>query len=132
MAFTKRSLTNSERAKIRASSLAVEEKHFPPEQWDWAVDEERDLYFTQLISSTHEMREGVYRYLLLQYGQSAIIWVDAWNGREIKGHVYLNAEVQREASAMKLGDKYIERVSSEAMEVVSYNKERLLFGGESA
>lgn len=64
--FVKRSLTEKERDSIRSENVTGYRSRWPESlSWDWAIDESRDIYFTQLMSTGMEMREHRYWYLLL-------------------------------------------------------------------
>ena len=126
MPFVKRHLTESELAKINWAALGVNNERVPPSSWDWAIDVENDIFCTQLISSSYEMREGYYWYLLIAKGQPFIFMVDAFRSQNIAGKIYREAALnKRNLTAQEI--QFIERLSNEAHEVVSYSHEPLIF-----
>jgi hypothetical protein len=126
MPFVKRHLTDSELAKINLAALGVNTERVPSSSWDWAIDVENDILCTQLISSSYEMREGYYWYLLIVKGQPFIFMVDAFRSQNIAGKIYREAALnKRNLTAPEI--QFIESLSSEAHEVVSYHHEPLIF-----
>jgi hypothetical protein len=70
MAFLVRTLSDLERSVLNLGALGVEQSRSPTarEAWQYAIDDERSALFTQLLSSTGEMRDGTYFYLLILRG----------------------------------------------------------------
>jgi hypothetical protein len=127
MPFLKRSLMNHEISAIDFKALGIETRRVPGENWSWAVDENARVYFTQLISSTNEMREGDYWYLLLIEGCPVVLQVNAWGGKPVDGNIHLRAKFISGTTALKCPVAGVEALASEAMEVVSAQRDRLAF-----
>ena len=127
MPFLKRSLRTHEISAIDFKALGIESRRVPGENWSWAVDENAGVYFTQLISSTYEMREGEYWYLLLIEGSPAVLQVDAWGGKPVDGHIHLRAKFISGTKALKCPVAGVEALATEAMAVVSAQRDRLAF-----
>ncbi|MBK7356303.1 hypothetical protein [Propionivibrio sp.] len=119
-------MTDSELAKINWDALGVNKERVPPSSWDWAIDTENDFLCTQLINSSYEMREGYYWYLLIVKGQPFIFMIDAFRSQNIAGKIHREAALnKRNLTAPEI--EFIERLSNEAHEVVSYRQESLIF-----
>ena len=127
MTFVKRPLSTEELAALDFSALGVETRRVPPLKWDWAVYESEKVLFTQLISSSAEMREGLYWYLLLAKGEPYILKVDDWGGKMIGKQLYLHATIERPTSFNGQAKSEIERLASDAMHSVSVKADRLFF-----
>jgi len=127
MVFIKRQLSEAELSGIDFDALGVEPLRVPPVEWDWAVDETKGILFTQLLSSGGEMREGDYRYLLLTQSDFCIIGVEAWGGRVIENQLHLKAKIERPKSFCHHSVSEIERLASDAMQIVSVKADRLSF-----
>lgn len=71
MAFVVRTLSDSERSVSNFGALGVEQSRSPAglKAWPYAIDDQRSALFTQLVSSTSEMRDGTYFYLLVLRGR---------------------------------------------------------------
>ncbi len=128
MPFIKRHLTGEELAKIDYEALGIETRRVPPIEWDWAIDNERQALCTQLISSTYEMREGYYWYLLISQGQPVLFMVDAFGSLKIDGKTYRKA-VLNKAAYSKQEALALEVLANEAHQAVSYRGEPLSFEG---
>lgn len=126
MTFVKRPLTPQEFSGLDFASLGVVERRIPPCGGDWAVDSERCILCTQLISNTWEMREGDYWYLLVVSNSPFIFKVDAFRSAAVGGRERRYATV--ESSGISSYDmNTIKRLASEAHQAVSYAGEELLF-----
>ena len=126
MTFVKRPLTPQEFSGLDFVSLGVVERRIPSSGWDWAVDSERCILCTQLISDTSEMREGDYWYLLVVSNSSFIFKVDAFRSAAVGGRERRYATV--ESSGISSYDmNTIKRLASEAHQAVSYAGEELIF-----
>jgi hypothetical protein len=125
MPFSKRRLSSEELSKIDFSLLNIESRRIPGPDWDWAVNPEQEIYCTQLISNTYEMREGVYWYLLLAKGRPFIFLVDAFRSQFVDGHTYREAFLETQAESDDL--PIVEHLASNAHEAVSHNRERINF-----
>lgn len=123
MPFTKRHLSAAELSKIDFSLLKIESKRIPAREWNWAVNLEQEIFCTQLISDTYEMREGVYWYLLLVKERSFVFIVDAFRSQVIEGHIYREAFLETPVESEDI--PIIQRLASDAHEAVSYNHERI-------
>jgi hypothetical protein len=86
--FIKRPLTEDETNHIDLERLGIEQSRRPPPcTWEWAVDEQNAIYFTQLISSSGafgEMREGRYFYLLVIADEPLVIVLTGFTVRTHK------------------------------------------------
>jgi hypothetical protein len=91
MPFTKRRLSDAEVPLLNLHALGVVGRRAPPREWNWAVDSERDAFYTQLISDTYEMREGDYWYLLVVHGKPFVFKVDPYRLTTIDGESWLEA-----------------------------------------
>lgn len=126
MPFTKRHLSDAEVSRFNFPALGVVGRRVPPLAWDWAVDLERNVFCTQLISDTYEMREGNYWYLLVVHGKPFIFWVDAFRSQNIDGALRVEAILDK--SGMPVSEvAAIQQLASEAHQAVSYRGERLVF-----
>jgi hypothetical protein len=126
MPFVKRPLTPHEFSGLDFASLGVVERRVPSSGWDWAVDSERCILCTQLISDTSEMREGDYWYLLIVSNSPFIFKVDAFRSVVVGGRVRREAQV--ESSGISSYDmNTIKRLASEAHQAVSYAGVELVF-----
>lgn len=74
MAFLVRTLSELERSVLNLGALGVDQSRSPAarEAWRYAIVDERSALFTQLVSSTGEMRDGTYFYLLVLRGQPIV------------------------------------------------------------
>lgn len=127
MTFIKRHLSEPELSSIDFPALGIEPRRIPPVKWDWAVDEIKGIFFTQLISNTGEMREGDYWYLLLTQGDFCILRVDAWGGKMVGNQHHLMAKIEGPRSFSKHQESEIKRYAIDAMQIVSVNADRLFF-----
>jgi len=126
MPLVKRPLTPQEFSGLDFASLGVIERRIPPSGYDWAVDSERCILCTQLISNTQEMREGDYWYLLVVSNSPFIFKVDAFRSAAVGGRERRYATV--ESSGISSYDmNTIKRLASEAHQAVSYASEELVF-----
>jgi len=80
MTLIKRPLTETELQKIELQRQ-VSSARCPHLNAEWVIDEERQLFCVQLISSTYAMREGYYWYFLLQGHKQYIFMVDAFSAK---------------------------------------------------
>ncbi len=127
MSFTKRPLTPDELTGLNFAAMGVVERRVPPTRWDWAVDPDRRILCTQLISNTGEMREGEYWYLLVVSNSSFIFKVDAFTSKFVAGRWRRPATL--ESAVIEPHDlTSIQRLANEAHQAVSYAGEELSFG----
>lgn len=91
MSFTKRHLSDAEVSRFNFPALGVVGRRVPPLAWNWAVDSERDAFYTQLISDTYEMREGDYWYLLVAHEKPFVFKVDPYRSTPVDGELWIEA-----------------------------------------
>lgn len=127
MPFTKRPLTPDELSGLNFTAIGVIERRVPPSEWGWAVDSERRILCTQLISNTGEMREGDYWYLLVVSNSPFIFKVDAFSSTVVSGRVRRPAKLESTVN-QPYDLNSIQRLASEAHQAVSYAGEELTFG----
>lgn len=126
MPFTKRNLSADELAHLDLAALSLDSRRIPPQDWDWAVDVERDVFCTLLVSNTHECREGDYWYLLLVCGEPSVFKVDAYSVATVNGHLAREATMERlTCSVIAVAD--LMRLAREGYRAVSVLGEDLLF-----
>ena len=126
MPFTKRKLTEIEISKFNFEKFGISGKRVPPKAWDWAVDSDRDIYFTQLISNSHEMRDGYYWYLLVMHQAPYIFKSTEGKSKIIDGIRHASAKLENLViDALELPE--IEQAASDAHKVVSVYHESLYF-----
>jgi hypothetical protein len=126
MAFVKRSLKLEEHLRLDLIALGIENRRIPPQDWSWAVDEDQDVFFTQLISSTYEMREGWYWYLLLVSGSPTMLMVDGFAKARVDGCAARKATIESSACpASAIAE--IKQLAREAHRLISAQREDLLF-----
>jgi hypothetical protein len=126
MPFTKRHLTEIEFSNFNFKNFGVSDDRVPPKIWDWAVDSDRNIYFTQLISNGHEMRDGYYWYLLVMHQMPFIFKLNEGKSKIIDGVLHASAELEN-IVIYTLELPEIERAVSEAHKVVSAHNEPLYF-----
>jgi hypothetical protein len=126
MAFVKRPLNPDEHSRLDLAALGIETSRIPPREWDWAVDEERNMFCTQLISNTYQMREGWYWYLLLVSGTASVFKVDAFAEATVDGHPAREAELESSVCPT-LALTEIKQLAREAHKAVSFQGEDLKF-----
>jgi len=129
MAFLKRKLEADEINNLKLDQYGIEERRIPSKAkgWDFAVSENGKEYFTQLLSSSFEMRDGNYWYLYFTRDKYCLLKVEAW------GHVKINCRNHVKGKIVssgliapeEMGD--IQSKINEAMIVVSYNNEGVVF-----
>ena len=127
MSFIKRQLTAEELSSFRNGGYNIIQRRVPDYDWEWAVDEENGILFTQLISNSNEMREGYYWYLLIVNSKKYIIRVNAWGGKRVNDQLLLNALLEEPEILSDEERKAINIISNEAMQVVSVNHDGLNF-----
>ena len=93
MTFVKRRLQQDDTAPADLQAFGVEKRRLPTKVWDWAVDEEREASFTQLLSDTGEMREGDYWYALIAAHSLAVIQINAWSAIQIEDRLHLKVRI---------------------------------------
>ena len=130
MTFLKRRFGSNE-TPVDLRALGIEQRRVPRESWDWAVDDERSVWFTQLRSDTAEMREGDYWYALVIDDFAAVLHVEASTEKRIDGRVHLKARFQRLPSSLPIdGLSHLQTLAREAMTVISIASEALDFNND--
>ncbi|GER10342.1 hypothetical protein [Variovorax boronicumulans] len=128
MTFVKRRFQQDDTAPADLQALGVEERRLPTGAWDWAVDEEREASFTQLLSATSEMREGDYWYALITVHSLAVIQINAWSSVQIGDRLHLKANFsQLPSNLSSSGEAQFRELAHEAMKILSVRSDGLLF-----
>lgn len=128
MAFVKRRLQQDDTEPADLQAFGVENGRLPAKMWDWAVDEEREASFTQLLSDTGEMREGDYWYALIAARSLAVIQINAWSTIRIDDQLHLKARFSRLPNDLSSSEKAeLRQLAHEAMTVLSMRAEGLFF-----
>lgn len=118
MTFSARKLTEFEATTFNFGALGIPLTRVPPKDWLWAIDEGRDALFTQLVSSSHEMRDGLYYYLLLVRGKPALVRIDGWRNSAVAENRPLNVIVENFQATADCSADLVKRLSSEAQLVL--------------
>jgi hypothetical protein len=130
MPFTKRKLTEIEISKFNFESFGISGERVPPQTWDWAVDSDRDIYFTQLISNSHEMRDGYYWYLLVMHQAPYIFKLTEGRSIIIDGVRHASAKLENLViDSLELPK--VEQAASDAHKVISVHHESLYFAAHT-
>lgn len=122
MTLIKRPLTETELQKIEL------QRHVSPERCphinaEWVIDEERQLFCVQLVSSTYAMREGYYWYFLLHGHKQYIFMVDAFSAKSNSGQKQIEAVL--DSSIAPLDTPTAKALAIEAILVLT--NEKLIF-----
>lgn len=126
MPFIKRPLTADELSGLNFTAIGVVVRRVPPSGWAWAVDLERRILCTQLISNTGEMREGDYWYLLVVSNSPFIFKVVAFSSTIVAGRVRRLAKLESTVNS-PYDLNTIQCLASEAHQAFSYAGEELSF-----
>ena len=120
MAFLLRDINETVFPTIDFEAIGVPRHRAPPpKEWPCAVDEGRNLSFTQLISASLEMREGDYYYLLLVGKDPVQIHYRHYGGSL--------ATILPSAIAQKYDRAYIAGLVNEAAVVCTYDRKPFRF-----
>ena len=130
MPFLKRALSDQEFSAVDWGALGIAPKRIPPSNWSWSVDPARQLFCTQLLSDTSEMREGRYWYLLLFNGKPVIFEVDAFSSSTSNGKPFVEAAFTK-IQLTGLDEETVEELASEAHAAASFRGEQLRFKKKS-
>lgn len=80
MPFNKMNLYDTWFEDLHLEELRISKSQLPPKEsihpWQCAIDEEHRILFTQLISDTYAMRDGLYYYLLAIKNDLVLIFWD--------------------------------------------------------
>ena len=127
--FTKVSLDSEQISELGLSSYGISENRIPnpKKNWDFAVSEDGAFYFTQLISSTGEMRDGLYWYLYFSGKHYCLITVDAWGGIQIDGRYHCKARLLENEFCETNTVQELKKQMNQAMIVVSHNNDGITF-----
>jgi hypothetical protein len=105
----------------------------PPIECDWAIDHDRQILCTQLISGKYEMREGYYWFLLILCGQPVVFMVNAFGSVEMDGKTCRKASLNylkySEQVAHALERHTLEKLAYESHQALSHQGEPLSFSG---
>ena len=118
-------LQKEEVEALKINQYEIEERRIPKSEkgWDFAVSQD-NIYFTQLISDSWEMREYEYWYLYFTTDKYCLIYTNGRNS--INGKYYCNGKVIK-TNYDESELKKIYELANEAMMVVSYNHDGLNF-----
>jgi hypothetical protein len=122
MPFTKRALSGEECLQVRESLSDLEAKWVPSPTWHWAVDPARQAFFAQLISDHDDMREGVYRYVLLLPEGRVLISLTG-RGSDVNPEAVLG----RLPASNQYSIEMIKEIANEAMQVVDAKQSTFRF-----
>jgi hypothetical protein len=126
MPFHVRPLNPRELSRLDFAALGVVDRRVPPWTRDWAIDPEREVLCTQLVSDTSEMREGWYWYLLIVRGEPTVFRVDAFGKATLNDRRARNATIESTRCPVESMAE-VTSLAREAHMAVSYPGEDLVF-----
>ena len=127
--FTKTKFDTEQISELDLSSYGVSDKKVPKgKSWDFAISGDGTTYFTQLISSTNEMREGKYWYLYFSGEHYCLIFIDnVWGGEKIKGLYYCKARIIENKFFLNNEILEVKEKINQAMIAISKGEHGLIF-----
>ena len=126
--FTKVNLDSEQISALDLSRYGISDNRVPNRSnWDFAVSDDGSSYFTQLISSSGEMRDGMYWYLYFSGKRYCLITIDAWGGKEIDGRYHCKAHLVKNEFCEESQIQELKKEMNQAMIVVSHNNDGIIF-----
>ena len=127
--FTKTKFDTEQISELDLSSYGVSEKKVPKgKSWDFAISGDGTTYFTQLISSTNEMREGIYWYLYFSGEHYCLILIDnVWDREKNEGLNYCKARIIENKFFLNSGILEIKENINQAMIAIREGEHGLIF-----
>lgn len=119
MGFIVRTLTEQETRMVNFGAHGIPESGIPNSaQWPYAIDESRNIVFTQLRGTSAEMRDGCYFYILLWRGKAAVFLWEC--GRISLSRSPANSKLsQQEAlEAVEIGKEALAAIDNRTMQSV--------------
>ena len=114
MTFKLRRLTDFEVKTFNFGALGIALPRIPPNDWMWAIDESREALFTQLVSSSNEMRDDYYVYLLLVRGNPALVRFDRRSAETARGERQSNVIIEKFRESKDSTADLVRSLASEA------------------